>query len=101
MGNEEDRCPKELVLLLRSGADGVLACVTDGNSPGLAAVGVGPNRKKRETACALALVISACVHGGVSWTKGELEELEPDLPEVIDIASELFLELSDALTGAV
>ena len=63
------------------------------------AVGIGTNRKKRETTRALALVISACVHGGISWTKSELVELDPGLADVVEIAGELFNELGHEFTG--
>jgi hypothetical protein len=95
LGDEEGVWPEDMVALLGEGGEGALAILTEGKAQGIGAVGIGTNKRKRESACALALIISACVNGAVTYTRSQLLECDADLADVVEAAAKLFGELRE------
>ncbi len=90
LGDEAALWPVRLNPLLRNGGDGVLARLPTGIVPGCAAIGIGTNKKNRERACALALVVTAGIAGSLPESPQQLDNCVPGLSAVIQAARATF-----------
>lgn len=90
MGAEAEEWPEDLVNRILGGKAS-LCRLTDGEFPGLSAVGLGSTKEKRVRAVAVALIVTASIaNAQLPGAPDSLDDLAPGLDSIVSVARETF-----------